>query len=295
MKVINWISEKTFSSANEFSDFALKNLVTRDYNYGFRGHANDLWKLEPTITRYHDSIKEHFPNFDLENDYKRIEHLLLGSFRSSVLKNNDMKRSDIDDVDLWQIGQHYGLPTPLLDWTHSPWVAFYFSLLDNGLRSGENAKRCVWRINISLLDMVNRTIESEVWPEYKEKLTPESLLKERIPLLEVVDEDNGVNSRIVLQQGFFTKLTYFRSIETWIKVTSEKMARPNLGIPLIEKYIFPVTELSRLTMLDNLDKMNINGRTLFPGIDGSAKSAIEETLRSLLNPKYRTFAFTATK
>ncbi|WP_188150497.1 FRG domain-containing protein [Teredinibacter waterburyi] len=293
--MFKWISEKTFSTAREFSEFALKNLVTRDYNYGFRGHADDLWKLEPTITRYYDSIKEHFPNFKVEEDYKRIEHLLLESFRSSVIKNNDIKRSDIDDVDLWQVGQHYGLPTPLLDWTHSPWVAFYFALIDGGLKNGESSNRCVWRINIDLLHMINQTIESELWPKYKENLKPESLLKERIPLLELVDEDNGVNRRIVLQQGFFSKLTYFRSIEVWIKVTSEKMAHPNLGIPLIEKYIFPVTELSRLSMLDNLDKMNINGRTLFPGIDGSAKTVMEKTLRSLQNPKYRSFCFTAAK
>ena len=44
-------------------------------------------------------------------------------------------------------------------------------------------------------------------------------------------------------------------------------------------------------MLDRLDTMNINSRTLFPDVFGSVKDAIESTFRSFQAPRRKNFSY----
>ena len=54
-------------------------------------------------------------------------------------------------LDSTTLMQHYGAPTRLLDWTISPWVAFYFAVQD---RPDDDA--LIWTFNRDELEARNR-------------------------------------------------------------------------------------------------------------------------------------------
>src|SRR5262245_14439718 len=86
--------------------------------YAFRGLVDPDYKLETTLVRLrHKSTDE----------LKFIETRLLESFKKYAHGQFDNKLS------IWHwisLGQHHGLPTRLLDWTYSPFVALHFATND---------------------------------------------------------------------------------------------------------------------------------------------------------------------
>lgn len=56
------------------------------------------------------------------------EYLMLDTF---VRKGSSFFSSNYDVLDYVTCAQHYGLPTRLIDWTKNPFVALYFSIINN--------------------------------------------------------------------------------------------------------------------------------------------------------------------
>jgi hypothetical protein len=93
----------------------------------FRGMADAAWPLATSLTR-------------LGGDFGRLERHLIRNFRKYAYLESG------DNASLWNLlalAQHHGLPTRLLDWTYSPYVALHF-VTDDIVRSGcDAANRCI--------------------------------------------------------------------------------------------------------------------------------------------------------
>ncbi len=209
---------------------------TEDYIY--RGQKED-WKLLP---------KFHRPIPNLNNILTVEAHLSF--FKKSLKGRRGINPPELDDKSYWALGQHYGLETPLLDWTLSPYVAAFFAFEEEG----NNENRVVYALNRKLYNTTLKTRKQKRVIKFVEP---------------VIDE----NSRLISQRGIFTYTEFPEDIES--------VLRYQYSNPVLVKIFIPNKE--RKEMLIALDKMNINHYTLFPDLEGSAKYS------NMYNKVYATF------
>lgn len=233
----------------------------------------DSWA--PDLGRYRSSYVFRGLS-DAQYDLKTSLIRLGGPFASleSHLIRNFRKYSQLSDADLhyseWKwltIGQHHGLPTRLLDWTYSPFVALHFLTADQASMNRDGVVWCVDYVEChaeapprlkSVLDTAGSYVFTVGMLEEatKELAEFDSLASNPFALF---FEPPSMDARIVNQFALFSVLSSPRAtMDSWLDT------RPSL----YRRVLIPSS--IKWEVRDKLDQANITERVLFPGLDGLA-------------------------
>jgi hypothetical protein len=167
---------------------------------------------------------------------------------------------------IWSLGQHYGLATPLLDWTESPFVAAYFAFEPkievDSLISAYNKKVLEYKPKRYIYGLSQ---DIERWgPSLSKGVAPYD------HFIKFVPSESDENPRILSQRGQFTEtLSAEIEIEKTVGLCYAEDEKKGLNRIIFVKLYIPDTE--RETCLRNLNRMNINHATLFPDLIGAAE------------------------
>lgn len=217
--------------------------------YAFRGLSDMNYRLETTLIR-------------LGGNYALLERHLLRNFKKYA------RRSVVEQDSIWHwlsVAQHYGLPTRLLDWTYSPYVALHFATANIARFDLDGS---IWAVNyLKTHQKLPQSLQDKLEEEGANVFTVE-MLSETIASLQEFNlpdcndfalffEPPSIDDRITNQFGFFSVMPdATRALDEWL----------NQHPDICRKIIIPA-EL-KWEIRDKLDQANITERVLFPGLDG---------------------------
>jgi len=234
----------------------------------FRGQRSASWSLSSGLARtgwvralrYEerlrllDKVVEHFRELCVRREWYREEELK-------------------DPHRVLRLAQHHGLPTTLLDWTYSPYVALFFSFDGCGttLVDDDVAVWCLdWRRFLDGAEALQRSREPDTRDARRQVLERYHASHDGVQLVRYAD---SINRRIHRQLGVFTEVRFE------IFALNDYLAEQEASFPPDTLVKVVVTKLDQEEAIRDLALMGLDPAFLMADLDGVARSAYNDLIR----------------
>ncbi|MES2685647.1 MAG: FRG domain-containing protein [Pseudomonadota bacterium] len=205
----------------------------------FRGHGDKEFRLMTTLHRLGRSRLERYCGRTLQTFRQNAEAVLGMRINSADSEDYSM---------LLGLAQHHGLPTPLLDWTDSPYIAAFFAFSDALDSQSSRPHATHVRIYALSQDFVDQSS------------TPIVVVPFMRPYVSPLAISARHNPRLYAQQGKFL-VTNVADLENYFCFMQKKYKRTDLiaaDVPIA----------CAVEALKDLKFMGLTAATMFPRLDG---------------------------
>jgi len=237
----------------------------------FRGQSNAQWRLSTTLERYMERVTGS-NKVEMWTYYLMMSHAKsrIETFTANTWDLPDHKEyldwliqskswhGDLPALEYMAYLRHHGFPSPLLDWSMSPFVAAYFAFRD-----------------------VTSNAESVAIFAYTEMPEDGKRVPEAGPNIVSLMQDIRSDRRHFLQQSTYTICTAKEKDKRYYCSHEEVFAKGMPRQDLLWKFILPSSE-SR-NALRKLDTYNINAYSIFQSEDSVIETVF---LREYVRKRY---------
>ena len=222
--------ETKLSSVKELIDILDRN-PSLDF---FRGQSDVSWTLVPKISRL-------FGEGRITHSWKSIENFILNEFQRYAIPH--VERVPVNKFEWMILGQHYGLPTRLLDWTANPLKALFFAVNDFSDKCDGSLFACSPTVWIEGCEDVEEIDRSDVL----------------VPIL-----PDMIDVRVITQEARFTLFPHAPDHQPFNPL--ENTSKHRGAYDLMLKMIIPQDKKSSIRAQLNL--LGVSSRTLYPDLPG---------------------------
>jgi hypothetical protein len=210
--------------------------------YIFRGQTNNIWRLRTSFHRTGRADLQRYETDDIPDLLRVFSALTSHSFNPT---------NPLDRAALLNLAQHHGYPTPMLDWTWSPYVAAFFAFRHVKRNDASRKKVRIFKLDCSAWNELPRA----------DKLFPYT------PNITILNPLAFGNARAIPQQAI-SMVSNVDDMETHIQ--SIEAVRTNKYLE-----VFDLSVGERGHIMKELALMGITAGALFPGLDGACESLKE--------------------
>jgi len=223
--------------------------------WAFRGHRNARWQLSSSLSRY---LGNFLPEREAWTEREKRAIRIFRRKAHNYLANEAVLQEDLRTVALMQ---HHGAPTRLLDFTKSPFVAAFFAL---ERAVGASA---VYALNTPALWHAAPRDQPGLTRDVIDPRQPgnfEHYFIQNMHDVVWVGEPMQMDRRLVAQSGMFAVPGVLD------RPLDQILAGYQTDEILMRKIVLPPS--IREEAMRTLYRMNITHATLFPDLDGLARS-----------------------
>lgn len=256
----------------DWADFS-ERAVSRDANrWIFRGVPQSDYELIPKVGRPRSQRRP----YSLDDERKALER-----FRRAARPHLNFDPSD-NWLAWMSVAQHHGLPTRLLDWTESPFVALYFAVMDGKPRKRPTPTQEMPEVSQHLRQLFHQLRFRDL-PNYGSEKIKINIQIDVPAAIYVVPIPDAVDAIKLDTQNFDAVFRYgssevrlYHPAHLSPRITVQRALHTLHDDPTVaweplaaQKWLIPPNLIFQFKL--HLNVVGINAAALFPDLDGISK------------------------